>query len=362
MNTMSSGAGRPGSPSGSRVRVGAVVLVAVAGLLAACGASSSPPSAGPVSGDVGATGPTTVPSRPVNAVAGCPVFAPDTVWHSEVASLPVDPRSAGWIAHLGGTAANLRANIGSTLWQGSRPGLPVNVVDSTTTPMQSMTFSGEYGPAATYEGPYPVFDGMRVEGDPGVAWDQHVLLVDTRDCSAYELFLYQPWARAIGRWYATNGARWSLRDGARPGPSVNAARTPHIAGLPRLEEVRSGRVDHLLQACSSLVASDHTWPAMASDGRGRPDVAPPMGARLRLRAGVDISRFPGQAGVLAQAMREFGVLLNDSCHQPLIITGDNPGTGWNDAEVATLNSLTPADFEFVDQTPLKYSDLSWRSR
>ncbi len=349
-------------PRRGRRRTVQAVAVAAAALVAGCSASATADPVGPTGGGGASGTPTTLLDRPVNAVAGCPVFAPDSVWHSRVETLPVDSRSAGWIAHLGGISANVRANIGSVLWQGSRPGLPVNVVDSSKVPMQTMTFSGEYGPAASYNGPYPVFDGMRVEGDPGVAWDQHVLLVDTKDCSAYELFLYQPWARSIGRWYATNGARWSLSDGTRPGPSVNAAGTPHIAGVPRLEEVRAGRVDHLLHACSSLVASDFTWPARASDGAGRPGVAPPMGARLRLRAGVDPASFPGQAGVLARAMREHGVLLNDSCHLPLVITADNPGAGWNDAEVATLNRITLADFEFVDQGPLRISDLSWRTR
>jgi hypothetical protein len=279
----------------------------------------------------------------------------------------VHPASRRWLEHLAASSAGgerLSVRITSQVVGGVRPGFPLNVVDSRQVPVEGVVLDPSYGASeSSWRGGYPLPAGAKVEGYPGVAWDQHVVVVDTAECSVYELFMYPPLYKAVlGAHFALGGARWELRDGRTPGAGGTvASQVPLLAGVARVDEVRSGRVDHLLRGCSAGLSGAHTWPARRSDGDDDPSVAPPMGTRLRLRAEVPLDRFSGQGRVLARAMAEHGVLLDDTCDAGVAVTAEN-GEGWVDAELAPLGSLTLDDFEVVDQTPMVVSPESWQVR
>ena len=77
---------------------------------------------------------------------------------------------------------------------------------------------------------------------------------------------------------------------------------------------------------------------------------PPMGLRLRLKATVDISRLPKQAGVIAEAMRRYGVILADN-GSAWYISG-TPDERWSNDALRALGTLHGSDFEAVDAASL----------
>ena len=71
----------------------------------------------------------------------------------------------------------------------------------------------------------------------------------------------------------------------------------------------------------------------------------PMGARLRLKASYDISKFPADAQVILKAMKTYGLILADNGSN-LFVSG-TADSRWNDANMNKLKVLTAADFEVV---------------
>jgi hypothetical protein len=192
-----------------------------------------------------------------------------------------------------------------------------------------------------------------------------VLIVDSATCTYYELFFYDPVRyQVLGIHWALTGARWPMGDGGalvpQRGTTVSAA--PMLATTVRLAEVQAGRIDHVIGACSQANGPEHVWPARRSDGTNPSPSAPPVGARLRLKASVDPNAFTGQARVIAQAMATHGVMITDTCNSPLQIVGENVVSGWDDANLTQLKGLRIGDFEVVDTTPMMLSTDSWQVR
>jgi hypothetical protein len=75
-----------------------------------------------------------------------------------------------------------------------------------------------------------------------------------------------------------------------------------------------------------------------------------MGQRFRLKAGVDISRFPRQARVVLRALKRYGMIVADN-GSPWYISGA-PSSGWNNDDLHSLGRLTGSDFEAVDTRSL----------
>src|SRR4029077_16978174 len=100
-------------------------------------------------------------------------------------------------------------------------------------------------------------------------------------------------------------------------------------------------------------------------------VQPPMGARFRLKAGVDLSQLNPQSRVIAQAMKDYGMIVADNGSNfffggaSYAVDASNQQTlTWNDNDIQDtlhgLKSLHYSDFEVVDLTPT-VSDLSVHS-
>ena len=94
-----------------------------------------------------ASGPGTASASPLPGAPGCQVLPSDNVWNTPVANLPVDPRSAQYIASIG-AAAPLHPDFGKGDWDGEPMGIPYNVVPGTQ-PKVPVTFqySSESNPA-----------------------------------------------------------------------------------------------------------------------------------------------------------------------------------------------------------------------
>jgi hypothetical protein len=291
---------------------------------------------------------------PSLAASGCPLFPADNVWHADVSRLPAHPRSGAYLAAIG-RGAGIHADFGSGTWDGGPIGIPYTVVPASQPKVPvSFGYAGESDP-----GPYPIPPGAPVEGGPDAGGDRHVLVVQAGTCRLYELFDAH---REGAGWRAGSGAVFDLRaNRLRPDgwTSADAAGLPILAGLVRYEEVARGRVDHAIRVTVDRSQAAHLWPARHHAGQVGASL-PPMGLRLRLRAGVDIAGFPSQARVILQAMRTYGLVVADNGSSGFI--GGVPDERWDNDALHQLGRITLADFEAVDTTALRVSNASAAAR
>ena len=212
----------------------------------------------------------------------CPIFPASNPINQEIANAPVDPRSAAYIAAIG-AAGHLHPDFGTN------PGYGIPyVVVGPRQPRVPISFS-EYGEESN-PGPYPVPADAPVEG-AGEAGDRHVLVLQSGSCKLYELYN----ARRSGRgWQAGSGAVFNLRSNAlRPEgfTSADAAGLPIFPLLARYPEVRAGQIDHALRVTVQRTQRGYIHPATHFASSSSDPNLPPMGLRLRLKAGFGLAGF-----------------------------------------------------------------------
>jgi hypothetical protein len=293
----------------------------------------------------GSASSTTLPT-----IAGCPVFPATSVWNKPVDKLPVASDSAAIISSIG-VDTGVHADFGSGLYDGSRIGIPYVVVRGSKTPKSRLTF--DYADESD-KGPYPIPAGVPIEGAPAHAddGDRHALIVDRDTCKLYELYALR---RTGSRWAAGSGAVWSLRSNAlRPATwtSADAAGLPILPGLARWDgDASTGHIDHALRFTVQRSHNTFVYPARHAASSSSDPSLPPMGLRVRLKAGVDISKLPRQARIVAQAMKTYGMIVADN-GSSWYVTGA-PSPKWSNDQLHALGGLTGADFEVVDTSHLR---------
>jgi hypothetical protein len=329
------------------------VLLAVAGCGEAAPPAGAPPSTSPGPASPGAAGTETPgtppPSRTTTtspAPRPCRVFPADNVWHADVSRLPVHRQSARYVASIGADRG-VHADFGSGQWDGGPIGIPVTTVKA-----------GQPGVRVRFEyadesdrGRYPVPPDAKIEGGPRSDGDRHIILFDRTRCRAYELYAAYP--DGDGGWRAGSGAIFDLRSNKlrrRGDTSADAAGLSILAGLVRYEEVAAGRVDHAIRVTVPRSRDAYVWPARHAASSSSDPALPPMGLRLRLKSGVDISGLPRQARVVAAAMKTYGLIVADN-GSPWYISG-SPDQRWNNDALRALGRLTGGDFEAVDTSGL----------
>ena len=246
-----------------------------------------------------------------------------------------------------GAATGLKADFGAGVWDGGPIGIPITYV---TGAQAKVPVTFDYAEDSD-RGPYPIPRNALVEGGPNSGGDRHVLVVDTGACRLYELWDAHP--AGDGSWHAGSGAVFDLR-GNRLRPagltSADAAGLPVVPGLVRYEEVAAGRIDHAIRITVPHTQKKYLWPARHFASSGTDATLPPMGLRLRLKAGVDIARLPTQARVIAQAMKTYGVIVADN-GSAWYVSGA-PDDRWNNDALRALGGLHGGDFEAVDAAGL----------
>ena len=282
-------------------------------------------------------------------LAGCPVFPATSVWNKPVDKLPVAADSATLIASIGDSGVH--ADFGSGLYDGSRIGIPFVVVHGKTTPKSRVTF--DYADESD-KGPYPIPPNVPIEGQPRVSndGDRHAVIVDRDSCRLYELFALH---RASGHWAAGSGAIFDLRSNRlRPASwtSADAAGLPILPGLARWDgDASTGAIRHALRFTVERTRRAYIYPARHYASSSDDPSLPPMGLRVRLKAGVDISHLPRQARIVAQAMKTYGMILADNGSNWYV--SGAPSAKWSNDQLHALGGLTGSDFEVVDTSKLR---------
>jgi hypothetical protein len=274
---------------------------------------------------------------PGNTIGNVQIFPEDSPWNTDISSAPVDPNSDELIAGIGNNL-HLHPDFG-TVWEGDPIGIPYNLVGSNQPMVQvSFQYDSESDP-----GPYPIPPGAVVESGS----DRHVLVIDTNGLKLYELF--NAVRNPDNSWNAGSGAIFDLTSNdLRPDywTSADAAGLPIFAGLVRYEEVvEKGVIGHALRFTVENTRNAFVHPATHAASDSYSQNLPPMGMRVRLKAGFDSSGFSPHVQVILLALKKYGMFVADNGSN-WYITGA-PDARWDDDELGQLKTIRGENFEVV---------------
>jgi hypothetical protein len=282
------------------------------------------------------------PAPPASLPADAPSLADESAWNQDISQAPRDPRSAAIIAYIDSHGGDhLHPDFGSP-----RPyGFPYAVVGAgqPRLPVHYTAYGDESDP-----GPFPIPGRAPVEGGNRSDGDRHVLVVDRDSCKLYEL--YRAFFRAKPRphWNADAGVAWDLGSTAlRPDgwTSADAAGLPIFAGLLRYDEVAAGQLEHAVRVTFDSTRDAWVHPASHCAGDTSSPDAPPMGLRLRLKAGYGLGGFSGAAKTIALAMKRYGLIVADNGSN-WYFSGSSDKR-WDDEDLDQLKRIPGSAFEVV---------------
>jgi hypothetical protein len=285
------------------------------------------------------------PARP--HVSHCTLFPANNPWNQRVDHLPTTSNSDAIVRSIG-VDETMHADFGSGRWNGGPIGIPYITV-SGSQPRVSVKFG--YA-SESDKGPYPIPKNVPIEGGRGSSGDRHALIVDKSRCRLYELYSLYP-VNGGRSWRAGSGAIWNLSSNRlRPKTwtSADAAGLPILPGLARYDEVKRGAIDHALRFTVSRSRRAFVYPARHSASSESDPSLPPMGLRVRLKAGYDISRFPRQSRIVLKALKRYGMIVADN-GSDWYVSGA-PNAGWNNDDLHSLGKVRGSAFEVVDTRSL----------
>ena len=339
------------------------VLVPASASLSVAPAPSAIPTATKVSVVVPRPGAPKTPVTVGNAsgsdvLAGthCQIFPADNYWHADIRSLPVDSHNAAWLAAMGASTHNLHPDFGPSGDPSAPYGIPVTVASAGQARV-SVTF--DYADESD-QVPYPLDAATRIEGGADASGDRHAIVVTADTCELFETWDTNETAAG---WTAGSGARWSLSsDSLRPDgwTSADAAGLPILPGLLRVDEVAAGHVDHAIRFTTNRTEPAHLWPARHDASSDDDTSLPPMGARFRLKASLDISRYNAETQVVLRAMQTYGLVLADN-GSPWYFQG-TADNAWSNSLISQLKTIPANAFEAVDTSGLEISPSTGASR
>jgi hypothetical protein len=206
--------------------------------------------------------------------------------------------------------------------------------------MKSITFQYNY---ESDPGPYPIPPDALVESGS----DRHVIVVDTFHLKLYELF--DAIRNQNDSWSAGSGAVFDLTSNAlRPDnwTSADAAGLPIFPGLVRYDEVvEKGEINHALRFTVQNTRNAFIHPATHAASNSSNQNYPPMGMRVRLKAGFDISGFSPHIQVILKALKKYGMFVADNGSNWYI--SGAPDSRWDDDELGELKTIPGKYFEVV---------------
>jgi hypothetical protein len=294
------------------------------------------------------------PRGPYPSLGACPVFpqssaaanapsgADESAWNQDVSQAPLDPNSDNYIAYIAAHGGDfVHPDFGSP----REYGFPYAVVGKKQ--RRTKVHFTAYGDESTH-GAYRVPLNALVEGGEGSDGDRHVLAVDRKRCKLYELYRAFPQRRPKPHWNADSAVIWDLRSAALRSEgftSADAAGLPIFAGLARYDEGAGAGIHHALRVTVSSTRDAWVHPASHCAGDTSSPNAPPMGLRLRLSAGYDISGFTGPARAIAVALKQYGLIVADNGSN-WFISGTSDRR-WPDENLDQLKSIPGSAFEVV---------------
>ncbi len=291
-------------------------------------------------------------------LVGRQVFPTSNWWNADVTEVPVDSRSAALIDFISGRTATNRTPVRHLHPDFGPPpyGFPYVTVagDQPRVAPAFVDYGSESDSGAPGLPGYPIPDEARtqphyIEGDVvggGTSGDRHMLIIDRDRWLLYETYATM-WNGTAIQWEAGSGAVFDLnRNDRRPDgwTSADAAGLAIFPGLIRYDEAfGTGEITHAFRV-TVRGSNGYVWPASHSAGSNTS--APPMGARLRLKAAKDISSFTPEVQRIFRAMKRYGLIVADN-GSDMYISGTMDAR-WNNSVLnPAFNALTADDFEVL---------------
>jgi len=230
-------------------------------------------------------------------------------------------------------------------------GIPYCVVDNSTPLVPvSLRNTGESDRGAPgYPAGYPIpaaaTTNLRyIENSGGLDGDRHLLIYNRDNRMVYELS-YASYSDGV--WSAGYGSVFKVDSNYRRPEgwtSTDAAGLCVLAGLVRYDEVYGpDPIRHAIR-CSIKRTNRYVYPA---SHEGATDAgAPPLGMRMRLKANVDISRYPAPMRKIFQAMKTYGVIVADRGGN-MYVQGTMDSRWDNGVLNPAFHSLDASDFEVI---------------
>lgn len=279
-------------------------------------------------------------------------FPANDPWNTDISKQPVDPRSAAIIKSIGLTTG-LHPDFGAGTYAGSIIGIPYIVVSSTQkfVPIHFTAYGDE-----SDKGPYPIPPTARIEGympsGAGFDGDRHVLVIDKGNNRLYEMD--RSFKQADNSWNCDSGAIFHLdsnnvRPTEQPGwTSADAAGLPIFPGLVRYDEAAvAGVIRHAIRLTVAHTRRAYVPPANHYASNDTSPNLPPMGARIRLKAGYKIpAGFSPETKAILSALKTYGFFVADNGSNWYL--SGAPDNRWNnDHLVGELSQVKGSNFEVV---------------
>ena len=320
------------------------------------------------------------------SLLGTNLFPADNPWNQNISQAPVATNSAAIMSSIIATYGNGRfhPDFGQDYQTANTDlyGIPYNVVHGNTTARVHVVIDAYPDESDLLDVPIPgnaVIEGDRQTG-PTVGvdnrGDSHLLVWDEDNNVAYEFYrASRPSENTDGQWHADQESVWDMKTNAfrtLGWTSADAAGLPILPGLARPDEALptsqggQGIIRHALRFTlpNAVILNQYLYPAShtANPGNNNRSIQPPMGARFRLKARVDISSLNPQSQVVAQALKDYGLIVADN-GSAFFMTGASYSVDtsnhfaltWNDSDIQDtaqgLKSLRFTNFEVVDLSP-----------
>jgi hypothetical protein len=292
-----------------------------------------------------------------HTLLGCPVAPNDSIFNTRIDGLPVHPNSANWTSS---------ANIGTN-------GLSFDYAWGTSVADKSTPLTNEvfYYTGAS-NGPWliPPTPGLRRENGSYVSdqngSDHHIVAINKDTCQFWETYnnYVQPHIANGTSYTATSGYSYNGLSYKLPtNGSADAAGLPLGPLTLHLDELKNGAIHHavLFTLAGGFIFGDSKsvfWPATQPHYVNGSPNSPPYGARFRLKASFDISKFSPMAQTVLTALKQYGMILADAGTGPTItvdtdITRDSAAMGV--LGQISSNKILMSNFEAVDESTLMVS-------
>ena len=300
-----------------------------------------------------------------------PLFPPDNWWNLDISNWPVDTNSANFISFInnGTTPRRLHPDFGGNAGTGNDIyGMPYAVVTNVTgADLKAVQFQYssesdgvDHGTNTSFPfypiPPEAISQPFWIEGgDPGnvdrrSSQDRHLLIVDKDRNYLYELYnvFYNS---TQGKWFAGSGAFFDMNtNNRRPDTwtSADAAGLAILPGLVRYDEVYDTNVAEIRHALRVTVRATNGYVYPASHRAGSTLGALPMGARLRLKANVDVTQRTSDPNVqkIFHAMQKYGLIVADN-GSDMYVSGAYDTRWNNDILNPAFRNFTANDFEVI---------------
>lgn len=242
-------------------------------------------------------------------------FASTSPWNTPIPANPeIDPNSAAFIQQFSTATSNYDPRFWVNIQKAT---IPVWFATAQS-PLYKVTCPGTKCTWATAV-PIPP------EARPDPSSDAHMVIIDPTRTHSYDFFNVKK--DANGNWTAAVGVDYDLLgQGYRPAGqgSARASGLPAAAGLIRLDEVRSGRIEHALALAYREPGPCFVWPASTNGYYQANPNAMPLGAHLQLDPTLDLNTLGLSAGakVIARALQEYGAYVVARNSSVIVLTAE----------------------------------------